>query len=652
METPKWISRSLWPVPAALMLGACVSISSVDPDPVQRGEQVSVGVENVIGPTSAEPGVRLYFDGTDLPLNPDTNAEVGFEVPQGAATGPHEITVVDQIGLIEIITVLPLFRDRVDRELITVADPDVTTFNACVTGQHNIGRVSYDFEDDFDLVPSGGGPAAYPDVDVRAVVRYPAKANGDMADLPDDGVYPLAVFLHGNHATCPCSCSHACAAGDRIPNHLGYNYLLDVLASWGIVSVSIDGFDVTCAGSASMSDYEGRGRLVLRHLGLWDDWNNNGTDPWGGMFQGRIDMSRIGLSGHSRGGEGVVAAEFINRVESLGFSISAVNAIAPTDQDPLVNYVPEVPYFLLMAASDGDVSNLQGIRTYDRTSLASSPMQSEKSMLWVHGANHNFFNTVWTPGTGFMCSSDDGVGGGRLAPQLQQLVACQSVVPFLRRHLNNETDFDPVFRGEAAIVGMNGVRAYWSHQDIERLEVDNFDDAGGPNTNSLGGSATVSGSMSVFDEFSFRSSGAGTFNGSFRGDTDGLVLGWNATRVYETQLPVGMRDVSSFDAVALRVSQILDGGAQNPADAGKTLRVSLRSAGGDTANVHVDVVGTQSVPYPYEDNGGKTVLSTIRVPLSSFRHDNLPFPLDDVEALSIELIGQGLIAVDDIQFTQ
>jgi len=93
-------------------------------------------------------------------------------------------------------------------------------------------------------------------------------------------------------------------------------------------------------------------------------------------------MSRIGLSGHSRGGEGVVAAEFIKRAESLGFQIRAVNAIAPTDQDPLIHYVPQVPYFLLIAASDGDVSNLQGLRTYDRTSLAAAAVQSEKSMLW------------------------------------------------------------------------------------------------------------------------------------------------------------------------------------------------------------------------------------------------------------------------------
>jgi len=217
--------------------------------------------------------------------------------------------------------------------------------NSCKPGRHYVGQIDYDFEDEFDLVPAGSTVPAYPNVDVRAVVRYPATAPGVSTPVAA-GNFPLVIFLHGNHATCPCSCSHACAPADRIPNHLGYNYMLDILASRGIIAVSIDGFDVTCASSFTMSDYEARGRLVLRHLEKWADWNANGSDPWGGLLQYHVDMNKIGLSGHSRGGEGVVAAEYINRTEALGFKIKAVNAIAPTDQDPAIRYISEEPYFI------------------------------------------------------------------------------------------------------------------------------------------------------------------------------------------------------------------------------------------------------------------------------------------------------------------
>ena len=529
--------------------------------------------------------------------------------------------------------------------------------NGCTPGPYAVGQVDYNFEDEFDLVPTGGGPPAYPNVDVRAIVRYPATVAGTgqpVAGLRGLAHFPLVVVLHGNHSTCsnPCSGSHSCAPADRVPNHRGYDYLLDILASWGFIAVSIDGFDVTAAFSPLMSDYEGRGRLVLRHLGKWQAWNASPTDPWGGLFHGRVDMSRIGLSGHSRGGEGVVAAEFINRAEGLGFQIRAVNAIAPTDQDPLIHYVPEVPYFLLMAASDGDVSNLQGLRTYDRTSLAGAATQSEKSMLWVYGANHNFFNTAWTPGFGVACALDDGVGEGRLSASTQRHVACQGIVPFFRLHLQDRHRFRKLLRGEVVVEGLDGVRMYWSYQDPTRREVDSFDSGDDRTTNSLGGAVATSGGFTTFDEFEFKSSGPDLFNASFRHFTHGLVLGWNSTQTYETALPAGQRDVSGFRALSLRVGQILDGGVLNRLDTPRTFRVSMRTGGGAVANVGFDVAGLQTVPFPYEYNDGKTVLGTIRIPLKSFRLGGEPLPLVDIQAVVLEFRESGLIAVDDIQFTK
>ena len=524
--------------------------------------------------------------------------------------------------------------------------------NACRPGPHAVGQVDYNFEDEFNLIPTGSTTPAYPNVDVRATVRYPASAAGVGQPVAGSGRYPLLIFLHGNHVTCsnPCSGSHACAPGDRVPNHTGYNYLLEILASWGFIAVSIDGFDVTAAWSPFMSDYEGRARLVLRHLSKWQGWDATPTDPWGGLFRGRVDMGRIGLSGHSRGGEGVVAAEFINRAESLGFQIKAVNAIAPTDQDPLIHYVPQVPYFLLMAASDGDVSNLQGLRTYDRTSLAGTAVQSEKSMLWVHGANHNFFNTTWTPGA--TCATDDGAGGGRISDSLQRLVGCQSIVAFFRLHLQDRRRFRRLLQGDTVVEGLDGVRMYWSYQDPARLEVDNFDSGDNRTTNSLGGPVTTSGGFTTFDEFEFKSSGPDLFNTSFRHFTHGLVLGWNSPQTYETTLPAGQRDVSAYRALSLRIGQILDGGVLNPVNTPRTFRVSLRTGTGVVANVGFDVTGLQSVPFPYPDNGGKTVLTTIRIPLDGFRTGGAAVPLNDIQGVILEFRGSGLVAVDDVQFTK
>ena len=95
--------------------------------------------------------------------------------------------------------------------------------NQCASGSYEVGQVDYNFEDEFDLIPSGAVTPAYPGVDVRATVRYPATASGAGQPVAGAKRFPLVIFLHGNHATCPCSCSHACAPGDRIASHLGYS---------------------------------------------------------------------------------------------------------------------------------------------------------------------------------------------------------------------------------------------------------------------------------------------------------------------------------------------------------------------------------------------------------------------------------------------
>jgi len=125
--------------------------------------------------------------------------------------------------------------------------------------------------------------------------------------------------------------SFNCPVANRIPSHEGYNYIMERLASQGIFSISISAHDIQPGLGAW--DYDARGRLILKFLDKLRKWTVNGTDPFGGIFAGKLNMSRIALSGHSRGGEGVVAAQQLNTTWPTPHSIVAVNAIAPTDQN-------------------------------------------------------------------------------------------------------------------------------------------------------------------------------------------------------------------------------------------------------------------------------------------------------------------------------
>ena len=108
---------------ATIGLCACVSINSITPEPAVSGELVRLHLSNVIGPMSVEPGARVTFNGDPMMLDPDTAFVVGFEVPEGTPEGTYTVEVSDGIGVLEVITIVPLFRMRSDSASLVVGPP-------------------------------------------------------------------------------------------------------------------------------------------------------------------------------------------------------------------------------------------------------------------------------------------------------------------------------------------------------------------------------------------------------------------------------------------------------------------------------------------------------------------------------------------------
>ncbi|MFB9402120.1 hypothetical protein [Streptomyces echinatus] len=250
-------------------------------------------------------------------------------------------------------------------------------------------------------------------VEMRAVVVAPVGASGKR---------PLALFLHGRHYTCykgreDITGDWPCKGGTKpVPSHRGYLRDQKLLASQGYVTVSVSANGINGQDfAAEDGGAQARSSLVRLHLARWAGWAEHPeTAPKVVREAPRADLSRVLLVGHSRGGEGVNRAALDSLApppaEQDGYHgpvrwhIRGTVLIGPTlfGQNP----VPDVPSVSILPGCDGDVSDLQGQVYVDGTRAVGNGTALH-SAVYVIGANHNFFNSEWTPGQAAAPAEDD-----------------------------------------------------------------------------------------------------------------------------------------------------------------------------------------------------------------------------------------------------
>ncbi|KUO18336.1 dienelactone hydrolase family protein [Streptomyces dysideae] len=250
-------------------------------------------------------------------------------------------------------------------------------------------------------------------VEMQAVVVAPAGATGSR---------PLALFLHGRHFTCykpdgDIDGEWPCPAGSKpVPSHKGYLRDQKLLASQGYVTVSISANGINGQDwAAEDGGAQARSSLVRQHLARWAEWAARpGTAPAAVRNAPKADLSRVLLVGHSRGGEGVNRAAMDSLYPPpaaqdgyrgpVRWRIRGTVLIGPTvfGQNP----VPDVPSVTILPGCDGDVSDLQGEVYVDGTRGVSRGAALHGAV-YVVGANHNYFNSEWTPGQAEAPAFDD-----------------------------------------------------------------------------------------------------------------------------------------------------------------------------------------------------------------------------------------------------
>lgn len=505
------------------------------------------------------------------------------------------------------------------------------------------------------------------------------------------GARPLIVLLHGRHGSCagspanparwPCSPTQV-----SIPSYAGYDGTAEALASNGYAVVSISANAINSNDNQLALDFgaRARGQLILDTLDLFKKANsgqavvlhdaatdldvtladaltgNGGTeaariDPsvvelTPADLVGRFDFSRIGLMGHSRGGEGVTSAATLNQGLAKPFNIVSILPLAPVDFGRMT--VPNVPSLVVLPYCDGDVSNQQGQHINDdsRHAFGDDVLRSD---VWVMGADHNFFNTVWTPGRYEFSTSDDwsgtnptsaratdavcGTSGAaletsiRLSAAKQYDVGTSLMAGWFRATVGGEAQFLPPFTtgAKTATTEDVDVRTVATQPSSARADLETFE---GPATTARTyGTANLSicaslAGRAVPQELPACSTLASAqvphwTNVRFANDVVATPVGrltWtNATGQIRVPVPTERRDASGFTSLSFRTAA----DETVPYGGGTDLVVTIVDGAGATYSIPAsDLNPAALVRLPQSTQNattlGKIVLQKVSVPLA------------------------------------
>jgi hypothetical protein len=354
-----------------------------------------------------------------------------------------------------------------------------------------------------------------------------------------------------------------------------------------------------------------RAWLLLKHLESWRDWNATPGNP----FHGQVDLERVALIGHSRGGEAVAhAAEMnvrpvgtVSDADEFGFGIRGVVAIAPCDS----RYKPggrslalrNADYLLLAGGHDGDMNYLDGLGQYNRTTFSENP-DGFKVLAYVYRANHGNFNTVWGNADQGLFESLALNRKPLLSAEEQQQAAKVLITGFLEASLNEREAYRSLFYSPATARD-------WLPDDIV---VTQYKDAGfTPVMTNDGDDGSVLNAKSENVQAEGVTSTKMAFrelrNGTTTVPNRATVLEWGEGQAPTYSLALPADEVASWaltvdDALSFTLASTMDGGAPG------AVEVELTSANGATARLPLAGFGPVPPPLPAKLAKAEWVAST------------------------------------------
>jgi dienelactone hydrolase len=462
--------------------------------------------------------------------------------------------------------------------------------------------------------------------------RLPINGTVWMPEGP--GPFPLVLVVHGNHDMEEFS-------------DPGYAYLGEHLASRGFITVSVDEnfLNGTWSGDMHGKELPARGWFLLEHLKQWKAWNSKSGNP----FFGKVDLDRIALVGHSRGGEAAAVAAAFNRLSrypedgrvafDFRFGIRGVVAFAPSDSfykpdgEPL--RLTNVDYLVIQGAHDADVAKFMGSSQYQRVKFTGTDLHF-KSAIYVDRANHGQFNTVW--GENDMSGPLHAIQNVKplISGEDQRSIAKVYLAAFCETVLHNDKSYLPIFRDpRLASQWLPAARYAARFRDSAFQVVSDFEEDIDLETTTLAG-----GTESAHEMDEWREERVLLRDGS-RDDNHAVFLKWktaeDASEADKTPKPAEYRINLPADLakkVTIEPTTCLRFALARAQESDEPLEIELRleSSDGKSAQLPLEPIGppiririTKLLVEPLLLTPYEIVFQTYEIPLSKFRQANPAF---------------------------
>lgn len=369
-------------------------------------------------------------------------------------------------------------------------------------------------------VPAGqtytfqAAPGAVAPVNFIGRVYY-STLDSNCTQFTDSTPHPLVVFAHGRY-------------GAGVPNnYLGATHLMNHLASWGYVCISVN-MDVVTSLNSSGNQWgiPHRGELMLHAV----EYMTKECRTPGSPFYTLIDTTKIALIGHSRGGGGTIFAANANPA-TKNRPIKAIATISPVNFGTAALSQP-VPHMSLYGSWDGDLYDGQGVEIWSRGTRA-----APRELVEIYGANHFHF-------------TDNTVYGGEsveISRESHHDMAQGMINAWFDTHVRglDRYDWPKYLLGSPRLI--DTIDYYISYLDEHFLTIDDGAPLGTPLVNNLGG-ANAPNSLVTWNDF----------NQVFTPDFNtgpGLRADWN-TANDDIQFNFPSTDASAYAVLSFRAAQV------------------------------------------------------------------------------------------------